>query len=145
MTRQSRQDFEADVKNGKKIVFYGSNTLLMRFINMFCLNIMESVKYIVDYEPDKQGKRIYGINILSHEKLISEKADDVIIVITSAHHNKEILEIVNMINQDFKVYIAKILVNDVLEHAAVDLYDHQTETTKVCELLYDSVSKKIYT
>lgn len=145
MTRQSRQDFENDVKNGRKIIFYGSNTLLMRFINMFCGDYMESVKYIVEDESNKQGKRIYGMDVFSHEKLESENAEEVIIVITAAHHNKDVLKTIKMINSAFKVYVAKILVNELLECAAVDLYDHQEEIKKVCDLLYDDVSKRVYT
>ena len=48
------------------------------------------------------------------------------------------------INANFKVYMARILVNELLESAAVDLYDHQEEIHEVCEMLYDDVSKNVY-
>lgn len=145
LTRQSRQDFETDIRNGKDIIFYGLNTLLMRFINMYCKDYISSVKYIIEDEKDKQGKKVYGIDVTSNNKLRLEDAESVIIVISSANHNREILENIKSINPSFKVYVGRILVNDMLESAAVDLYDHQDEIQKVHELLYDNISKRIYT
>lgn len=144
MTRQSRHDFVEDIKNGKKIIFYGANTLLMRFINMFCRKDMASVKYIVDDEIEKHGKRIYGIELCSHEKLEKEDAGAVVIVITAANRNKEILKTLMKINPDFKAYVARVLVNDLLESAAVELFDHQDDVRRVCDMLYDDESKRIY-
>lgn len=144
MTRQSRCDFFADVEAGKNIIFYGANTLLIRFINMFCRDNMTSIKYIVDDEMDKHGERICGIKLYSSEKLEAEDIQSVVIVITAANHNKDILKKVLNINPDFKVYMARILVNVLLESAAVDLYDHQNEWRKVSDMLYDDESKRIY-
>lgn len=144
MTRQSRCDFLADVADGKNIIFYGANTLLIRFISMFCKDNMQSIKYAVDDEKDKHGECICGINLYSSDKLKMEDAQSVVVVITAAYHIKEILEKVLNINPNFKVYMARILVNDMLESAAVDLYDHQNEWRKVCDMLYDDESKRIY-
>lgn len=144
MIRQSRRDFMLDVESGRKVVFYGANTLLMRFVNMFCRDNMTSIKYIVDDEADKHGNSIYGINLYTHEQLINEDADSVVIVITAAKDLKKVLSVILGINQFFRVYVARILVNDLLESAAIDLYDHQNEILKVCDLLYDNESKRIY-
>lgn len=87
----------------KKIIAWGAGTFFERYHDLFNVNI----SYIVDKDPQKWGKILYGISIFSPEQLKEENEKDCLVIIF-ANAYQEIMRAIDSIG-DFESVDIKIL------------------------------------
>lgn len=140
VVRQSKNDLLKAAET-KDIVFFGAGAMALRLLSM--MDIAKNVRFICDNKEHRIGTKLCGINIVHPEKLKTMDVQKTAVVITSRNYQKEIADQICQIG-DFDLYFARVLVNEMLEHVAWELFDNQDMIAQVEELLIDEISRKSY-
>lgn len=74
-----------EIKSGKKYVCFGAGRFFYDFINKYCGDDLKIVKpaYVCDNNSKLWGKTVFGVQIVSPEKLLEEEPENIIIVVSA--------------------------------------------------------------
>lgn len=73
------------INTGCDYVCFGAGRYFYDFIRNYCLNqkIIKAPKYVCDNNTDLWGRKIEGIEVVSPEKILSEKVEETIVVMSA--------------------------------------------------------------
>ena len=127
----------------RDVVLFGAGEGCMRFLNRMDSSSLQSVKYILTNKRRKIGGALYGIPIASPDLLQSLDARKTLAVITA---KRAVVEIYKQITQisSCPIMVSEILTHPVFAALTEDLYIHQEELRQVSDILYDDISRKVY-
>ena len=128
------------VASNKKIVLFGGGNLCMKCLNTFLQG--RDISYIVDNNSSLTGTKLYGIDIVSPDRLSQENTSDIVILITSIFIKAIMAQIETYGN--FDVFSGRILINTQFNQVAYDLFEHQKELEQVEGMLCDEISRHIF-
>lgn len=138
---QTMKKFE-ELAIEKDVVLFGSGEYCMRFMNRIG-SLTDRIKFICENNNQKQGGKLYGIPIVSPEKLKNMNAANTLIVITIENNVEEVhKQILSM--GDYIIMTSRILINDIFSTTAEELFNNQESINKVSGLLYDKISREIF-
>lgn len=135
----SWEQFEEESQKQKEgIILFGASSCADVFLNR--LKTKYNVKYFVDNDDKKQGKKWeYKYDIFSPEKL-EEEGENELLLVTSTYH-KEIIEQLKQIGFKGSVYYYLHLRNKVDTNVNAEVERKNIEKLK--EILFDEKSKDI--
>ena len=137
MNKQNFETLKEKVKNKKLIVWGYKNEYT-------CLRELP-IYFIVDKNDELcEKKGMNGTLVYMPEILYSEDPDDVVVfVATPEKYYSDITVFLNNLSIS-NIFYMNAFENDFLNDISTELYDSMDETIKVCNLLNDSLSMKIY-
>lgn len=124
------------------VVLFGGGEFCMRFMNRIG-DLTKRIKYILDNNSQEGNGTLYGVQIVSPEKLKEMDPSGTLVIITVEKSIKEIHEQISAMG-DYFIMAGRILMSDVFSTVAEELYSNRNLVKEVYQLLYDDMSKKIY-
>ena len=140
---KSRQDIDTFYArtDSRLLILFGAGEMAMRFINRFLRN--RPIAYICDNDPEKQGTKLYGVDVVSPAVLSDVNPDDTVILITSLHVD-EIRRQLDQVGKGFDVFSARSLLSVIFTEVAAYFFDHPGEIVETLDMLHDEKSKWIF-
>lgn len=135
-------NFRKALKEMNAVVF-GAGEYCLRFLNRLEIEELERIGFIVDNDPDKQGKTIFNIPVKEPKAISDLSVSDTIVIIAVGNSIAEIYKQIKDIG-DYTIVSSRILMTETLSLAAKELYLSQTEIKLVSDLLCDEKSRYIY-
>lgn len=123
----------------RKIFLYGAGTQNLRLAYQMLDAAGIDILYIVDRDPQKQGKEFWGTEIISPEKLCAfdcEQSDDYTIIITVRTEAtiREIKENLSSLRHADILTFEEIVIKEKLNSKFIRLNQMQTHVTDHCNL-----------
>ena len=122
----------------KDIILYGAGTQNLRLAYQMIDAAGLSIRYIVDRDRAKQGKRFWGTEIISPEKLVEfdDTAEEYILVITVRTEStiQEIKESLKGLHRADVFTFEEIVIKEKLNSKFIKLNQMQTHVTDHCNL-----------
>src|SRR5690625_2078875 len=103
--------------NKKSVILFGCGSGLDKFLYRYSL---DSVKYIVDNNKSVIGTTKYGLKVFPPTKLLNEKKEEVIILITSSFVNQISTQLSNMGFKKDLHYFYAVPLNPSISKVTVD-------------------------